>query len=224
MKRAQSLLHALLLAMSIVFLSSGTAAQDRGRLPAELSRSSSVDEILNWLDRTSFAYARIGLKTGSSEGLPGSYNPDWQEGTPNYTLVFSQGFRLSGIGGCTLTLKNGDTYLVDHSKLVTDTGRHRAAELEIRLGEMGPTKGKAPYRHTNNPEKAKLIGAWRTEYKYKSFWRACVVGELTLLSMGSEERTGAWDGETVTFTFDSKEMSEKFDAALRQAIRLCNEK
>jgi hypothetical protein len=210
--------------MSIVLLSSGTAAQDRGRLPAELSRSSSVEEILDWLDRTSFAYARVGLKTGSSEVLPGSYNPDWQEGTPNYTLVFSQGFRLSGVGGCTLTLKNGDTYLVDHSKLVTDTGRHSAAELEMRLDEMGPTKGKAPYRHTKNPEKAKLIGAWRTEYKYKSFWRARVVGELTLFSMGWKEQTGGWDGETMTFTFDSKEMSEQFDAAFRQAIRLCNEK
>ena len=224
MKRAQSLFHALLLAMSIALLSSGTAAQERGRLPAELSRSPSVSEIVDWLDRTSFAYARVGLKTGSSEGLPGSYNPDWQEGTPSYTLVFSQGFRLSGIGGCTLTLKNGDTYLVDHSKLVKDTGQHRAAELEIRLDEMGPAKGKAPYRHTKNPEKAKLIGAWRTEYKYKSFWRRRVVGELTLFSMESKERLGSWDGVTLTFTFDSKEMSEKFDAAFRRAIRLCNEK
>jgi hypothetical protein len=224
MKRAQSLLHALLPAMSIVLLSSGTVAQDRGRLPAELSRSSSVYEILNWLDRTSFAHARVGLKTGGSEGLPGSYNPDWQEGTPSYTLVFSPGFRLSGSGGCTLTLKNGDTHLVDHSKLVTDTRQHRAAELEIRLDEMGPAKGRAPYRHTKNPEKARLVGAWRTEYKYKNFWRRRVVGELTLFSIESQERLGSWDGVTLTFTFDSKDMSEQFDAAFRQAIRLCNEK
>jgi hypothetical protein len=224
-RSARSLLHALLPAVAIVvLLGSGTAAQERGRLPAELGRSSSVYEILSWLDRTSFPYARVGLKTGGSEGSPDSYNPDWQEGTPSYTLVFSQGFRLSGIGGCTPTLKNGDTYLVDHSKLVSDTGSHRAAELELRLDEMSPTKGKGPYLHTKNPEKAGLVGAWRTEYRYKNFWRRRVVAELTLFSKESQERLVAWDGVTLTFTFDSKEMSEKFDAALRQAIRLCNEK
>ena len=193
-------------------------------MPAELSRSSSVYEILKWLDGTSFAHARVGVKTGSSEGYPDSYNPDLQEGTPGYTLVFSQGFRLSGIGGCTPTLKNGDTHLVDHSKLISDAGSHRAAELELRLDEMSPTKGKAPYRHTKNPEKARLVGAWRTEYKYKRFWRRRVVGALTLYSRESEERLTTWNGETLTFTFDSKEMSEQFDAALRRAIRLCNEK
>jgi hypothetical protein len=39
--------------------------------------------------------------------------------------------------------------------------------------------------------------------------------------MESKERLGSREGHTLTFTFDSKEMSEKFDATLRQAIRLC---
>ncbi len=224
MRRARSLLRALLPVVSIVLLSSGAAAQEMGRLPAGLSPSSSVEEILNWLDRTSFPYARIGVKTGGTQGSPDSYNPDRQEGTPSYMLAFSQGFGLSGIGGCTPTLKNGDTYLVDHSKLVSDSGKHRYAELELRLDEMSPTKGKAPYLHTKDPEKAKRAGAWRTEYKYRSFWRRRIIGALTLYSAESEERLVTWDGVTLTFTFDGKEMSRQFDAAFRRAIELCKEK
>ena len=224
MNRAQTLIRVLLLATSIFFLSSRTAAQDGSHSPTELSRSWSVSEIMDWLDRASFAYARVGLKKSSSAGLPSSPNPDWQEGTPGHKVIFSQGFRLGGVGGCTLTLKNEDTHRINYSKNMRESKRHFAAELDIQLDKLSPTKGRATYRHTKNPEEARLIGAWRTEYKQKGFFTRRVVGELTLFSMESKERVGFWDGETLTFTFDSKEMSEKFDAAFRQAIRLCKEK
>jgi len=223
MKRAQSLLHASLLAMSIVFLTSRIATQDKAHLPTELSQSASLSEIVDWLDKTSFPDARVGLKSSDSQGLPSSTNPDWQEGTPGHSLVFSQGFRLSGIDGCTLTLRNEDTYLINSSKNIRNSGTHTAAELSVQLDRLSSTKGKVTYRHTKNFEKAALVGAWRTEYRYKGFTKHTVVG-LELFSTKSKEKVGFWDGTTLTFTFDSKEMSEKFDAAFRQAIRLCTMK
>ena len=177
---------------------------------------------------TSFAaslrrFAATVRNKGVAIVLSDFFDPDWQEGTPGHSLVFSQGFRLSGIDGCTLTLRNEDTYLIDSSKNIRNSGTHTAAELSVQLDRLSPTKGKATYRHTKNFEKAALVGAWRTEYRYKGFTKHTVVG-LELFSTKSKEKVGFWDGTTLTFTFDSKEMSEKFDAAFRQAIRLCTMK
>ena len=44
---------------------------------------------------------------------------------------------------------------------------------------------------------------------------------LTLFSPGKTPKLRVWEAETLTFTFESKEMSEKFDAVFRQAIRIC---
>ena len=121
---------------------------------------------------------------------------------------------------CGVTLRNENTRLIAHSKLVQDPppDQRYTAELYIPLNRLSVSKGKRPYRHTANPDKAQLPGTWRTEFK--SNWsREDVV--LTLFSPGKTLKLRVWEAETLTFTFESKEMSEKFDAAFRQAIRIC---
>ena len=44
---------------------------------------------------------------------------------------------------------------------------------------------------------------------------------LTLFVPGQTAKLRVWEAETLTFTFDSKETSEKFDTAFRQAIKIC---
>ena len=44
---------------------------------------------------------------------------------------------------------------------------------------------------------------------------------LTLFASGQTENLGVWKAETLTFTFDNKETSEKFTEAFRQAIKIC---
>jgi hypothetical protein len=68
-----------------------------------------------------------------------------------------------------------------------------------------------------------LFGTWGTEFKHKGFFARHDVG-LSYFPAGHRESQGYIDGETLTFTFDNKEMSEKFDAVFRQAIRICQGK
>ncbi|HEV8431090.1 MAG TPA: hypothetical protein VGQ41_24515 [Pyrinomonadaceae bacterium] len=78
------------------------------------------------------------------------------------------------------------------------------------------------HRYTKDPEKVRLLGAWRTEFKYNGWFSRTMVG-LTLSSAEWKEPQ-RWEGMNLAFSFDTKEMSEKFDAAFRQAIRLCRSK
>jgi hypothetical protein len=77
----------------------------------------------------------------------------------------------------------------------------------------------SPTAHlTVNPDKAQLLGTWRTEFKSNRSQEDVV---LTLFAPGQTDKLGTWKAETLTFTFDSKETSEKFTAAFRQAIEIC---
>jgi hypothetical protein len=42
-----------------------------------------------------------------------------------------------------------------------------------------------------------------------------------LFAAGQKKQLAVWEAETLMFTFDSKETSEKFTAAFRQAIKTC---
>ena len=64
-----------------------------------------------------------------------------------------------------------------------------------------------------------LLGAWRTEFGYKGWSSNTIVG-LTLTSPEWKEPQ-RWEGMNLAFTFETEEMSRNFDAAFRQAIRLC---
>ena len=225
MKTFQPLLHALLLAVSISLLSSKTFAQNNARLPPELNQNSSLPEVLEWLDKTSFANARVGLNDSGSPNSEESNMGPYGDGTPAQKPIFSQGFRLTNLENCTLTLRN------DYMKIIRRPTKHwegnkdesYVAELYIPLYRLSPGKGREPYRHTQDPEQARLLGTWRTEFKHKGFFARHDVG-ISYFPAAQRESKVYMDGETLTFTFDSKEMSEQFDAAFRQAIKLCKAK
>jgi hypothetical protein len=87
---------------------------------------------------------------------------------------------------------------------------------------MSSDKGKHTHRYTRDQDTVRLLGAWRTEFKYKGWFSRTMVA-LYLSSPEWKERQ-RWEGMNLAFTFDTKEIGEKFDAAFRQAIRLCRRK
>lgn len=194
-------------------------AQNKPLLPGELNENSSVSEILSWLDKTTFRNARVMLKDSSDSFI---YRPPWDDSGPvKHTFIFTQGFRITNIDGCNLMLRNDDAKEVIKSKL--EASPHRlVADVWVQLNRMSPTKGRHTHRYTKDPEKVRLLGAWRTEFTYKGWFSRTMVG-LTLHSAEWKEPQ-RWDGRNLAFIFETREMSEKFDSAFRHAIRLCRSK
>jgi hypothetical protein len=236
MKTLTPTLRALLVAASLSLSSSVTLAQDKNRLPPELSRSSPPADILRWLDKTTFAEARVGLNRSGDPGTDDPIPSLRVDSTVGEKFVFSQGFRLANLEGCTLTLRNDDVKLIryaddalftiggDGGHAFGDVGQTETryvAELYVPLDKMSDRKGKAAYRHTSEPKKAALLGAWRTTFKSKRGRRDA---GLSVFPAGRREKRTFTDGETVTFTFDSREAGERFNAAFRRAIKLCGAK
>jgi hypothetical protein len=222
MKTLKPLISAFFAIVSISFLASETLAQKNLQLPPELSQSSSLSEILNWLDKNGFGAARVGLKSSDD------------------SAVFSQRFRLIKTDGCYLTLRNEDIKLLRFSTAAypeeyqslevfrskpDDDPTPYPAELYINLNRINPVRGKGPHIHTKDPAKIKLFGLWRTEFMEKR-GRSRIQDNLLLVVFDSPPEVGRDDmrGNSITFTFDSKDTSEKFNAAFRQAIKLCNTK
>lgn len=87
---------------------------------------------------------------------------------------------------------------------------------------MSADKGKRTHRHTNNPEKLRLLGAWKSDYKYKG-WSSNTMAELKV-HYPEQETPQKWQGYQIAFTFETKELSEQFDEAFRQALRVCRSK
>ena len=207
--------------VTVVVLSSFRAlAQNKPLLPGGLNQDSSVSEILTWLDQTTFRNARVVLKDSTDAFI---YRPPWghDSGPAEHTFIFTQGFRVTSIDGCNLMLRNDDARTVTKSKL--DDSPHRLiADIWVQLDRMSPNKGRHTHRYTKDREKVRLLGAWRTEFKYKGWVSRTMVG-LTLTSAEWKEPQ-RWDGRNLAFTFDTKEMSDNFDAAFRHAIRLCRSK
>lgn len=215
----QKLLRAFFI-LSVCLLSSlRTSAQNKPVLPGGLKQNSSVAEIVKWLDQTTFRKARVVLKDTSDIV---TYRPPWDDSEPaKGTFIFTQGFRVTNIDGCNLMLRNDDARMVDKSK-VDDSIQPLVVDVWVQLDRMSASKGKRTHRYTRDPEKVRLLGAWRTEFKYKGWFSRTIVG----LTFHSPAWKGAnrWNGWDVAFTFDAKEMSEQFDAAFRHAIKLCKSK
>jgi hypothetical protein len=191
------------------------AQQNGNALPG-----ANISEVMNWLDKNGLAQARIGVRTSSQPAREEILPVHQQDVLPALSLFYSEGFRLIRADSCGVTLRNDSTRLIAHSKLVQEppADQRYTAELFIPLNRLSVTKGKRPYRHSSNPDKAQLLGTWRTEFKSNRSQEDIV---LTLFAPGQTVKLGVWEAETLTFTFDSKETSEKFDAAFRQAIRIC---
>jgi hypothetical protein len=202
-------------------------------LPRELNQTSSLSEILGWLDKTSFANASVGLKTIVSDA--GLDPADRLTAKLSESAFFSPGFRLIKVDGCNLTLRNDNVKVLSFltssynpDEVASLPGyrngkRQSAALLFIPLDKMSDRKGKGPYRHTKDPEKVKLLGVWRTEFKKKGFFSR----EIFRIDMIPSEQGAtkeSMEAQILTFTFEKKEMSEQFNAAFRQAIKLCTAK
>lgn len=220
MKPAQRLLYACCIVAVVVAACFSASAQNKPRLPGDLNQKSSAAEILTSLDhQKTFLSVGIVLKDSWDDF---TYRPPWDDSKPaQNTFNFIPGFRVTNIDGCNLMLRHDDAKEVSRSKL--EASPHRVvAEVWVQLNRMSPSKGKHAHRYTKDPEQVRLLGAWRTEFKYRGWFSRTIVG-LTLHSAEWKEPQ-RWEGVNVAFTFATKEMGEKFDAAVRQAIRLCKSK
>ena len=109
MKTFQSLFCSVFLIALSLILNSVAFAQ-KNNLPAGLTEKSSLEEILNWLDKASLPQARIGLEANVKEPEMGEVITT---ATRYYELAFfSKGFRLDKIDGCKVKLKNDDVELL----------------------------------------------------------------------------------------------------------------
>ena len=247
MKTFLSLFRVLFLIALSVPLAAVTFAQDNS-LPPELTENSSLEEVLAWLNKTSFAKARIGLH---SNGQVLDANSILNAHTTySEWAVFSQGFKLSQSDGCHLVLRNDAIELIEFStkypdprkgsfanfrKTVNNQTRY-AGNLLISLELLSDKKAKAPYRLNEAKEKADLLGTWQTKFIGKGLrvnkteLKGRIPSEtftlikdivMEITSSGENGSSESMDADDLTFTFDDKELSEKFYGAFRQAIKLC---
>ena len=214
--KLRRLFYALVIVSGILNSSFEALGQKKPALPGNLKQDSTVKEIITWLDQTTFRNARVILKDSWDDS---TYRPPWDDSeAAKQTFIFTPGFRVTNIDGCNLMLRHDDAKTVRGSK-INEFTNHVVADVWVQLDRMSPNKGKHTHRYTTNPEKARLAGAWRTDFSYTGWSSRTIVG-LTLSSREWKEPQ-RWNGLNLAFAFDTKEMGENFDAAFRQAIRLC---
>lgn len=243
MKNFKRFLCALSAAV-LVGLSAPAAAARQKPLPPGLSQRSTLREILDYLDRNFFPHARVGMKSKGPETYTSYDDPDRSMKLSHERLseevVLSQGFRLDSLDGCELTLKNDhveiadfwtksyDRELMSLSKFTTGWGKDRpplkprTAFVSIALDQMSHRKGEGPYRHTRDAEVLRRVGTWRTKYESRGFWRSRSFVGMEVYAAPPADEADRARADTLTFTFDDREMSERFDAAFRRAIKLCS--
>jgi len=217
MSKSHWLVHACLIVSATGFLSTRTTGQQNAALPAELNQNSSVADIITHLDWSFFRNARVLLKETHDAF---TYRPPWDDTEPaKSTFLFNAGFRVTNIDGCNVMLRNDDAKRFDKSSFAE---KAVIADLWLQLHRLSPTKGRSPYRYTKDPQKARLLGVWRTNYQYRGTFSRTIIG-LTLYSPEWKEPQ-RWEGPSLAFIFDDKETSQQFDAAFRRAITLCKQK
>jgi hypothetical protein len=217
----------------------------KAALPPDVTHKSSLGDVLNLLDAASFGSARIGLESnaaGVAEGeVPTTATRYYEQ------AFFSKGFRLAKIEGCKITLKNDDVKLLRFETKYPNPaegsldafGRSQngqakfTGELSIPLQSLKPNK--PPFRHTKKPETEALLGAWRTEFKFrpagfiiptKQKMESMLANQLKIeVSGGGQSGRGeTMSGDELTFTFDDEQAGESFYAAFTRAIKLCEDK
>ena len=204
---------------SVLALSSFSALAQIKPVLGDLEPDASAKEILSRLDQTIFQSARIVLKDSRDDFI---YRPPWDDTEPaKHTFMLTQGFRVTNIDGCNLMLRNDDGREIISPRM-ENSSYPVVVDLWVQLHRMSPDKGKRTYEHTKDPRKVRALGAWKSEYKYKG-WSIKTMAELKLRSPGWD-KPQKWQGYQIAFTFDTKEMSEQFDTAFRQAIRVCRSK
>lgn len=243
MKTYKLLINALFFTVLCLNASFSVFAQ-KAALPSGLTENSSVEEILNWLDTTTFPEARIGVEANAS-GVEQGEIPTTAT-RYHEQAFFSKGFRLAKIDGCKITLKNDNVKLLrfetkypnpaegslDDFRKIQNNQSKFTGEFSIPLQKLKANK--APYRHTKKAEQADLLGIWRTEFKRKSEFflipskskmKSLLENliEIEITGVGQDGQNDSMNGDEITFTFDDKQVSENFHAAFSQAIALCKD-
>lgn len=250
MNLSKTFFSALFLSALIFVLISESAAQ-KVALPDGLTEKSTLAEVLAWLDRTSFADARIGFQatgTNPTDAIEASMS------TASFSewAVFGKGFRLSKADGCRIVLKNDSLDLLEFStkspdgqkgafpdfRKAGDKQSDYEGNLYIALDLLSYKKMKTSYRLTDKKERADLLGTWQTKFYGKGdrfditkekYRIPPVKVEITydllmeISGSGADGRDESMGADYITFTFDDKEMSDKFYAAFRRAVELCRQ-
>jgi hypothetical protein len=225
----------LLLLLILMVAGSNVLAQKDAGLPPKLNSDSSLADILNWLNQNAFPYARVGLRKQGGSAPRGSFGLPRQS-VPGGERIFSEGFQIKWINGCHVTLSNEHATIIDarnpssgsFHRFISQNNKNREltpqlALLYLPLNRMSDTRGKGPYLQTNDQQKAKLLGPWRTSFDQKGFFRRSIFElELTAAEQPQTKELGSFG--YLTFNFDSKDLAEQFNAAFRSAIRICNAK
>ena len=232
MNKTKTTLLIFLLLVVITSTSPRLLAQHRTGLPPELNQDSTPSEILAWLDKTILPLARVGFSFSGSPNSDESNLGPYGDATPGAKMVFSQGFRLARLDGCHLTLRNealtalyfsSKSHTSDLATLFENRNGNapppRAGQLVMWLEKLSATKGGPPRRYTTSSEQAGSLGTWRIRFTYRGFFARNVFS----LSINDPER-GMREIITelnMTFAFDDKEISERFNTAFRRAIKIC---
>jgi hypothetical protein len=218
MKTFRRSLIFLCLSLSVSLLSGHTLAQNGSQPGSELGPNASLSETLDWLDRNYFPRAWVSFETNREDA------------------VFSQGFKLSKLDGCNLTLRNDNLDVLEFGTIAypreyesiegfrkrpMPDARPYPAELFIRLNRLDPEKGKRPTLRTKDPKQAKLYGVWRMKFEERRRPRRPQDVILLQVFYPPGTQPEGMLSYRLMFSFDEREMSEKFYAAFRQAIRLC---
>ena len=157
----------LLTSPFILLLGTVASPQGKSNTPAAVPQQSHISEVMDWLDKNGLARARVGVRMSSRPARREISGVIQQDAYPALSLFYAEGFKLVQGEVCGVILKNDNTRLLAHSKLVQapPPDQDYTAELYIPLDRLSVNKSKGPYRHTSDPYKAQLLGAWRKEFK-----------------------------------------------------------
>jgi hypothetical protein len=232
MKSLRASLAALLIALTGV-LSLDVPGQEKHLLPPGLNESSSVAEIIDWLNKNAFPHARVGLKARSLKGpksrfgLPQTYYAGGER-------IFSEGFHVTLVNGCQVLLTNEQVTIVDvHNpdsgsfyRFITKKKGQREltpqlATVFVSLDRMSDKRGKSPHLLSKDRKNGKSGGWWQANYEQHGWFNKRVFdAELTPAEPSQEKELGHFD--YLNFTFESRELAEQFDTAFRRAIKICS--
>jgi len=235
MKILKLLRAALLVVVLSSFSNADVPGQEKTLLPPELNQSSSLTEILAWLDKNAFPYAQVGLRTKGGHApsvVPfKSGNP-----IPAQERIFSEGFHVKVVNDCQVTLSNEQVTIIDARnrssgsfyRFITQKNGERQltpqlAMVFLPLNRMSDKRGKGPHLLNKDHEYAKSVGTWWTSYEQEGFFKKSIFDvELTAAEQSQTKELAHF--EYLTFTFETKELAQQFDATFRQAIKICASK
>lgn len=227
-----------------VCLRSDTLAEDQPA-PPQVQQFSSVAEIVESLNKTSFPKARIALNFEGAEKYL-DRRDKMEEMVINGSrlseeLIFSSGFTVDSLDGCRLTLKNDDVKILSWTTKSYDRNLMSLAKFVLRpkkgqkkltpqtgvllipLDKLSYKKGKPPHRYTKYSFEEKRFGTWRVDFEWSGFFKTSVV-EMQITAAEGKDLTGKMTAQKLNFFFDDEKESDDFNVAFRQAIKLCSEK